>query len=748
MIVYFASLMVSGKRIARTKLPANKLKFMSMLKKQNSARTKGKVVRAKKIQVVKTTAVKTRTREAAPVVTVSQFTTSPVQTSSPQISGDGRCRVVIDRVSPEINAGRYPIKRVPGEKVVVEADLFADGHDSLSAVLKYRNEKGTAWIEMPMEPLGNDLWQAEFTVTELGAYRYMVEAWVDHFKSWHNDLQKRIKAGQNVAVELVVGAQLVEAAASRAGAADAKMLRAWAKEFSVGEPATVRARTLRALDPKLVTLTLKFPDRSHAAVYSRELRVTVDPVLARTGAWYEMFPRSCPGKMGAHGTFKDVEAQLPRVAEMGFDVLYLPPIHPIGSAFRKGKNNNPTCQPGEPGSPWGIGAKEGGHKAIHPELGTLADFKRLLGKAQELKIEIAMDIAWQCSPDHPWVKEHPSWFKHRPDGTIQYAENPPKKYQDIYPINFESDDWQNLWRELKSVFDYWIEQGVTVIRVDNPHTKALPFWEWVIGEIRATQPEVIFLAEAFTRPKLMYSLAKAGFNQSYNYFPWRNTKVELTEYLTELSKTPVKEFFRANLWPNTPDILTQHLQYGGRPAFITRLILAATLGTSYGIYGPAFEMMENQPLKPGGEEYLNSEKYEIRNWDLSQPGNLTELIARVNRIRRDHASLQHNHHLEFHPTDNEQIIAYSKTTEMRDGIMLMIVNLDPHHVQMGWVNLDLAKLGIEPGATYQVHDLLTDARYLWHGRRNYIELHPTAMPAHIFRVRRHIRSEQDFDYFN
>jgi starch synthase (maltosyl-transferring) len=666
----------------------------------------------------------------------------------PLTAGDGRCRVLIEGVTPEINTGRYPIKRVPGEKVVVEADAFADGHDSLSVVLKFRRESEADWSEMEMEPLGNDRWRGEFNTKELGAYRYTIEAWVDHYKSWRGDLQKRIKAGQDISIELIAGAQLVEAAAVRANDTDSQILRKWAKEFSVGEKNTLPARTRRALDETLAALTMKFSDRSHAAIYSRELRVTVDPVLARTGAWYEMFPRSCPGKKGAHGTFKDVEAHLSRVVEMGFDVLYLAPIHPIGKAFRKGKNNNPTCQPDEPGSPWGIGAADGGHKAIHPELGTLDDFKQLLGKAREMKIEIALDIAWQCSPDHPWVREHPEWFKQRPDGTIQYAENPPKKYQDIYPLNFESDDWQALWQELKSVIDYWINHGVRVFRVDNPHTKALPFWEWVIGEIRAARPDVIFLAEAFTRPKLMYALAKLGFNQSYNYFPWRNTKYELTEYFTELSKTPVKEFFRANLWPNTPDILPQVLQFGGRPAFMQRLILAATLGTSYGIYGPAFELLENKPRETGGEEYLNSEKYEIRDWNLNQPGNLTELIARVNRIRRDNPALHANDNLEFHPTDNDELIAYSKTTDALDNLILTVVNLDPHHVQIGWVDVILDQLSIEPGATYQVHDLLTDARYLWHGSRNYIELHPTKMPAHIFRVRRHIRSENDLDYFN
>ena len=690
----------------------------------------------------------TAKRTPKPKVNLTSASTTPVPLVGPLAVGDGRCRVLIEGVLTENDAGRQPIKRVPGEKVVVEADVFADGHDLLSVVLKFRHQSGTAWQEAPMEPLGNDRWRGEFNNTALGEYRYTIETWIDHYKSWRGDLLKRIKAGQDVSVELVVGAQLVEAAAVRANVADAKTLRAWAKEFSVGGKSTLEARRQRALDEGLAALTMKFPDRSHAATYSRELRMTVDPVLARNGAWCEIFPRFSPGKSGPHGTFKDVEAYLPRVAEMGFDVLYLPPIHPNGKAFRKGKNNNPTCQPGEPGSPRGIGAAQGGHTAIHPELGTLGDFKRLLAKAREMKTEIALDIAWQCSPDHPWVREHPAWFKLRPDGTIQYAENPPKKYQDTYPIKFESEDWQEPWLELKSVIEYWIGQGVRVFRVDNPHTKALPFWEWAIGEIRRTKPEVIFLVEAFTRPRVMYGLAKLGFNQSYNYFRLRKTKVELTESLTELSKTPVKEFFRANLWPITPDILPQGLQFGGRPAFMQRLNLAATLGTSYGIYGPAFELLENQPLKSGSEEYLNSEKYEIRKWDLNRPGNLMELIARVNRIRRDNPALHSNDQLEFHSTDNDQLIAYSKTTASLDNLILTAVNLDPHHGQMGWTNLLLAKLGIEPDTTYRVHDLLTDARYLWHGGHNYIELHPTAIPAHIFRVRRYVRSEQDFDYFN
>ena len=641
---------------------------------------------------------------------------------------------MIEGVTPEIDSGRYPIKRVPGEQVVIEADVFADGHDLLTVVLKFRPENETIWSETVMESLGNDRWRGEFTVTQLGSCRYTIEGWIDPYKTWRSDLLKRIKAEQDISLDLIIGAGLVEAAARRANGADAQRLLAWAKEFSAGEKSTLKERSERALDEEMAALTLKFPDRSHATIYRQELGVMVDPVLARTGAWYEMFPRSCPGKVGAHGTFKDVEAHLPRIAEMGFDVLYLPPIHPIGQAFRKGRNNNPTCQPDDPGSPWGIGAEEGGHKAIYSELGTLDDFKRMLAKARELKIEIALDIAYQCSPDHPWVREHPSWFKQRPDGSIQYAENPPKKYQDIYPINFETDDWRALWQELKSIIDHWIGYGVRIFRVDNPHTKTLRFWEWTLNEIRRARPDVIFLAEAFTRPRVMYGLAKLGFNQSYNYFAWRNTKAELTEYFTELSQTPVKEFFRANLWPNTPDILPYFLQNAGRPAFMIRLILAATLGTSYGIYGPAFEVLENKPFQAGSEEYLNSEKYEIKNWDLNQPGNLTGLISRVNRIRRENPALYRMDHLYFHPTDNDTIIAYSKTTDDLSNVILMIVNLDPHHVQSGWVHLNLDMIGMQPGLSYRVYDLLTDTRYFWHGDRNYVLLRPWEMPAHIFQV--------------
>ncbi|HEY0256828.1 MAG TPA: alpha-1,4-glucan--maltose-1-phosphate maltosyltransferase, partial [Candidatus Methylacidiphilales bacterium] len=634
----------------------------------------------------------------------------------------------------EIAGGRYPINRVPGESVVVEADAFADGHVLLTIILKWRHESEVIWHELPMEPLGNDRWRGEFNITLLGAYFYTIEGWLDHYKSWRGDLLKRIKAGQDVSVDLRIGGELVEATARRASRDEGRRLRKWAKDFSEGEEGTLESRTELALDEGMAALTLQFPDRSHATVYSHELRVAVDPVLARTGAWYELFPRSCPGKSGPHGTFKDVEAQLPRIAQMGFDVLYLPPIYPIGQAFRKGKNNNPNSEAGEPGSPWGIGSDQGGHKAIHPELGTLDDFRRLVNKARDLEIEIALDIAYQCSPDHPWVREHPEWFLKRPDGTIQYAENPPKKYQDIYPINFESDEWQDLWRELKDVIDYWIAQGVRVFRVDNPHTKALPFWEWAIGEIRQARPDVIFLAEAFTRPRVMYGLAKLGFNQSYNYFPWRNSKAELIEYFTELSKTPVREYFRANLWPNTPDILPYSLHHAGRSAFMSRFILAATLGSSYGIYGPAFELLESTPRDASSEEYLNSEKYEIRDWDLEQPGNLTDLISRLNHIRRENTALHRIDNLEFHHTDNDALIAYTKISDRGDNIILTVVNLDRDNVQSGWVHLALDKIGYRWDSTYEVHDFLTDARYVWHGGRNYVSLRPWEMPAHVFRI--------------
>jgi len=658
---------------------------------------------------------------------------------------NAQARVIISRVTPEIEAGRFPVKRTVGEKLLVEADIFADGHDFLSAVLQYRPEAEIHWRETPMHPLGNDRWRGEFRVTTLGIYLYTLQAWVDRFTSWREGFRKKVEADQDVTIDVLTGAELIEAAAQRATGEASKQLQHWSAILRH------RAGTATAMDLALAddvaALVTAYPDRRFAVSHERELRLVVDREKARFSTWYEMFPRSCASEPGKHGTFADCEQRLPYVAAMRFDVLYLPPIHPIGRTFRKGKNHTLAATPEDPGSPWAIGAAEGGHKAIHPQLGTLEDFRRLLTKAREHGIELALDLAYQCTPDHPYVKEHPAWFRHRPDGGIQYAENPPKKYQDIYPIDFETEDWRALWKELKSVAQFWLAQGVRIFRVDNPHTKSFRFWEWMITALRKSHPDVLFLSEAFTRPKVRYHLAKLGFSQSYTYFAWRNTKHELTQYLTELTRTEVREYFRPNLWPNTPDILTEYLQFGGRPAFISRLVLAATLSSGYGIYGPAFELCENRPRETGSEEYLNSEKYEIRHWDLDRPESLKEIIARVNRIRRENPALQSNAHLRFHPIDNDQLICYSKQSEDGTNVIVVVVNLDPRHTHAGWMDLALEELGLAAAQPYQVHDLLSEARYLWHGSRNYIQLNPQAMPAHIFRIRRRVRTERDFDYY-
>lgn len=656
-------------------------------------------------------------------------------------------RVVIEHVSPEIDCGRFAAKRVAGDRLTVKADIFTDGHDELAAVLLHRRLGEAAWHETAMEPLPNDRWRAAFTVEELGRYEYTVEAWVDPFKTWRRDLEKKVAADQEVSVELLVGSDLVNRTAERAVGEDARELGRREGLLRGGKPEDYVKRVALALDPELSNLMSKYPDRAAAARYTRTLVVEVDRERARYGAWYEMFPRSASSEPGRHATFADVAARLPYVASMGFDVLYLPPIHPIGSTFRKGKNNAPSSEPGDPGSPWAIGSEEGGHTEVDPRLGTLGDLRDLLARAQQFGIEIAIDLAFQVSPDHPYVRLHPEWFLHRPDGSIQYAENPPKKYQDIYPLNFETERWPELWSELKGVVLFWIEQGIRIFRVDNPHTKPFRFWEWLITEVKRDRPEVIFLSEAFTRPKVMYYLAKLGFSQSYTYFAWRNTKWELVKYFTELTQTEVGEYFRPSLWPNTPDILTEYLQFGGRPAFMARLVLAATLGANYGIYGPPFELQESTARAPGSEEYLNSERYEMRHWDLDAPHSLRHFIARVNWIRRENPALHSDRSLRFHETDNDQVIFYSKTTEDLSNLVLTAVNVDPHHTQSGWVNLDLDALGISPDQPFQVHDELTGARYLWQGRHNYLELNPHTVPAHILVVRRRQRSEKEFEYY-
>jgi starch synthase (maltosyl-transferring) len=657
---------------------------------------------------------------------------------------DGRRRVVIEGVSPEIDCGRFAIKRVVGETVLVEADVFADGHDQVACQILY-------WQDMkelqtsPMKPLGNDRWRGEFSVEMLGRYQYTVEGWIDRFQTWRRELMKRVAAGQDVHVDLLIGAVLIEEAAGRARGDDAGLLRDWASRLREAKDRPEGAHI--ALEEEPLGVLQRYPDRHLASRYEKELTITVDREKARFSTWYEIFPRSCSPQAGCHGTFRDCESWLPYIASMGFDVVYLPPIHPIGRTFRKGKNNSEVAEPTDVGSPWAIGAQEGGHKSIHPELGTLEDFRRFASKAKEHGLEIALDIAFQCTPDHPYVRQHSEWFHKRPDGTIQYAENPPKKYQDIYPLDFETADWRALWDELKSVFDFWIAQGVRIFRADNPHTKAFSFWEWVIGEIKEKHPEVLFLAEAFTRPHVMYRLAKLGFSQSYTYFTWRNTKQELTEYFSALMKTEVREYFRPNLWPNTPDILPEFLQTGGRPAFMIRLILAATLGASYGIYGPSFELCENAPVRSGSEEYLNSEKYEVKHRYPHSAGSLKDFIARINRIRRENAGLQDNRNLHFHTTDNPALICYSKATDDISDVIVVIVNLDCLHTQTGWVHLDLGPIGLDANHAFQAHDLLGDGRFLWQGWPNFVELTPESLPAHILRMRRRIRTERDFDYY-
>lgn len=642
-------------------------------------------------------------------------------------------RVVVENVYPEVDSGRFPIKRVVGEPVIVNADVHADGHDLLTAVLLFRRRGEGAWSEVTMEAVGNDRHTAAFQVDALGHYEYTIEAWIDRFGTWRSELSKKFGAGQDVDSELLEGAHLVEAAATRPGdEGGGERLRDWATVL--GDASLLAERRVAiALDADLLAAMRARADRSRATRYDRVLEVLVEPVRARYGAWYEMFPRSAGTDPARSATFAEAAARLSYVAGMGFDVLYLPPIHPIGTSFRKGPNNTLTAAPGDPGSPWAIGGDAGGHKAVEPGLGTIDDFDRFVEAARGHGLEIALDLAYQASPDHPYVREHPEWFRHRPDGTIKYAENPPKKYQDIYPLNFESDAWASLWQELRSVIEFWIAHGVTIFRVDNPHTKPYPFWQWVLADIRRDHPETIFLSEAFTRPKVMKYLAKSGFSQSYTYFTWRNTAAELTEYFTELTQTDVREYMRPNLFANTPDILHEYLQQGGRPAFQVRLVLAATLGASYGLYS-GFELAENVPVRAGSEEYLDSEKYQIRVRHYEDPNSLAELIARVNAIRREHPALQRDWGLRFHSTDNPHLICYSKRSGEGSDLVVVVVNLNPVDMQHGFIHLPLAEWRLPPDTTLQVTDLLSQERYFWRGEWNYVRLDPQAQPAHILAV--------------
>jgi starch synthase (maltosyl-transferring) len=725
---------------------------------------------------------------------------------------EGRARVVIEEIQPTVDCGRYPAKRTLGDIVEVTAAIFGDGHDHIAARLLFRHTTQRKWQTAPFTPLTNDLWTAAFTPDKLGFWAFTIEAWVDHFDTWVADLAKRLAAHpapatpgapgsnssihpgapglaletwvptnvdhqptqqqttvQDIPLALRIGAGLVDSAAARAKGTDAKTLTAAAHKLRALADLNLSFYQ-NPIDADLIALVAKYPDLTYATRHSTNLPLWVDRERARFSAWYELFPRSASPTPGAHGTLRDVEARLPEIAAMGFDVLYMPPIHPIGTAFRKGKNNAVNALPGDVGSPWAIGnshigAKEGGHTAILPELGSFDDFASLASAARSHGMELALDIAFQCSPDHPWVTAHPAWFTHRPDGTIQYAENPPKKYQDIYPLNFESTDWRGLWDALHEVFQFWIGHGVRIFRVDNPHTKALRFWQWCIAEIQKTAPGTIFLAEAFTRPHVMYSLAKAGFTQSYTYFTWRVSKPELQEYFEALTTPPVSDFFRPNLWPNTPDILHEQFQVAElaprRAIFRQRVILAATLSANYGLYGPAYELLEGRAAPPaagktGSEEYLDSEKYQLRSWDRSSPDSIAPLLTQLNRIRRENPALQRNENLHFHPCDNPQILCYSKTTFKTtqkpssttqetttdrtvpppQNTILIAINLDPRNEQATWLNLALNHLGLPWESSFALEDLLTGARYTWHGQWNYVALAPQAT-AHIFRILPH-----------
>ena len=657
-------------------------------------------------------------------------------------AGDGRRRVVIESIRPCVDGGRFCVKRVAGDRVHVTADVFADGHDAVAAVVRHRHEGERRWREVRMRPLGNDRFAAEFPVDELGRHAFTVRAWIDRFATWRDQLARRVDAGQDVRVELAAGADLIGAAAADAPAPAADGLAGWRERL---DGADAEAAAAAALDPELAELMRAHDPRPHCTDADIVVPVWADRPLARFSAWYELFPRSLGGDR--HGTLADVAAALDRVAEMGFDVLYLPPVHPIGETHRKGPNNSPTSAPGDVGSPWAIGAAGGGHTAVHAELGTVADVRRLAARCARQGVALALDLAFQCSPDHPWVTEHPEWFRHRPDGSIRYAENPPKRYEDIYPLDFESDDWAGLWQALHDVVRFWIAQGVTVFRVDNPHTKPFAFWQWLIAEVTREHPETIFLAEAFTRPRVMERLAKAGFTQSYTYFAWRNGKHELEEYLRDLTGTDLRDYFRPNFWPNTPDILTEPMQTGGRPTFTARVVLAATLSPSYGVYGPAFELVERRGLRPGSEEYLDSEKYQLRRWDTDRRDSLAPLLTALNAARRAHPALQTNDRLEFRETGNDMLIAYTKHSEDRADVILCIVNLDPNYSQSGWLELPLDRLGIDADGPYQVFDLLDGEAYTWQGGRNYVELDPHRRPAHVFHVRRRLRTEHDFEYY-
>jgi starch synthase (maltosyl-transferring) len=642
----------------------------------------------------------------------------------------GKSRVIIENVQPLVDGGMFPAKRTVGESVQVTATIFADGHDHIRASVLYKKAGDGQWNTIEMQPTYNDDWTATFKVEEQGSYLFTIHAWIDHFDTWFDGFKKKAAAKVDVKVELMEGALFLKTLAEKG---KANLLNLATK---LEDTSKYQAAIDLVLTAGFAQIVKDYPLKENETRLDHEIEIVVEHAKANFSAWYEFFPRSSAFEAGKHGTFQDCIRLLPRVAAMGFDVLYFPPIHPIGKLNRKGKNNNVKASKGEPGSPWAIGSDEGGHKSILPALGTMEDFKKLVAEAKKLGIDIALDIAFQCAPDHPYVKEHPDWFKQRPDGSIQYAENPPKKYQDIYPFNFESDDWKNLWDELRSVFFFWIEQGVTIFRIDNPHTKPIPFWHWVIIEIQKAHPDVIFLSEAFTRPRIMSSLAKVGFTQSYTYFTWRVSKTEISDYVTDLVAGPSRNYFRPNFWPNTPDILPYHLQGRGENSFIFRYALAATLSSNYGVYGPSYEFYENTPIE-GKEEYFNSEKYEIRHYDWKKTNRMTDIMSLVNKARKENPALQSTWNVQFCSIENEQLIAYLKATEDLSNIILVVVNLDPIGKQSGYVQLPKERLKLGEKINVKLRDLITDEYYTWTQEWNFVELNPSKIPFHLLQLEIH-----------
>lgn len=660
------------------------------------------------------------------------------------MENDGRKRVEVENVKPCVDGGLFPIKRIEGEMLKVSADLLCDSHDSIDGNILYKNQKETEWNISPMHLVVNDRWEGSFHLSEAGEYLYTVRAWVDHFQSWQHILVKKYSASQDISVELLSGVKLFTDALLRIPSEFHPTIESLIEMLQSDKEHS--KTVLLATDKEITALMKAYPDLTLALTDPVQYRVIVERKRALFSAWYEVFPRSCSFREEVGGTFRDCEQRLPVIAQMGFDVLYFPPVHPIGWTNRKGKNNSLEVKTEDPGSPWAIGSYDGGHKDVEPSLGTIEDFVNLINAATSYGMEIAMDIAFQCSPDHPYLKTNPEWFKVRADGSIQYAENPPKKYQDIVPFDFETQSWKELWEELKSVLFFWLDKGVRIFRVDNPHTKPFALWEWLIKEVRVSYPDTIFLSEAFTRPKIMYRLAKLGFSQSYTYFTWRNTKEELTQYINELNQAEISDFFRPNFWPTTPDILPQYLQFGDQRAFAVRLVLAATLSSSYGIYGPSFELTENQAF-PGKEEYLNSEKYEIKHWDWNKGERIRNLISDLNRIRQLNPAFHDFKNTRFCQVDNDYLLFYMKTMDNISDTFFVIINLDPFHTQSGQMHIPVSELGISRVQSYLLKDQLNGERFVFSGESNCISIDPNKTPAYLFRLYQQVSKETSFDYY-